>query len=106
MISSSLTSSKPLSVHLHPHLLICLASYNDYSQGWRYVADRTGVLSYANLPVMWIFAGRNNIFLLATGWEFSTFGIFHRHIGVIATVQAIVHSVAYTVGGTKGERFP
>ncbi|TVY24474.1 Ferric/cupric reductase transmembrane component [Lachnellula hyalina] len=76
--------------------------YNDYSQGWRYVADRTGILSYANLPVMWIFAGRNNIFLWATGWDFPTFNIFHRHIGIVATVQAIVHAVAYTVEELAG----
>ncbi|TVY91322.1 putative ferric reductase transmembrane component [Lachnellula willkommii] len=87
-------------------ILICTISYdvfypnfyyNDYSQGWHYVAARTGTLSYANLPVMWIFAGRNNIFLWATGWDFSTFSIFHRHIGIVATVQAIVHAIACTV---------
>ncbi|TVY39054.1 Ferric reductase transmembrane component [Lachnellula occidentalis] len=70
---------------------------------WRYVADRSGTLSYANLPVMWIFAGRNNILLWATGWDFSTFSIFHRHIGIVATVQAIVHDVAYTVEELAGE---
>ena len=63
----------------------------------RYIADRTGVLSYANLPIMWLFAGRNNIFHWATGWSFATFNVFHRHVARIATVQAIVHSIAYTI---------
>ncbi|KAJ5151218.1 uncharacterized protein N7482_010470 [Penicillium canariense] len=66
-------------------------------QAWQYVSDRTGILSYATLPVLWMFAGRNNIFLWATGWNFQTFNIFHRHVARIGTLLAIVHSVAYTV---------
>ncbi|KAF2816982.1 uncharacterized protein BDZ99DRAFT_470052 [Mytilinidion resinicola] len=66
-------------------------------QVWRYVADRTGILSYANLSLIWMFSGRNNIFIWATGWNFSTFNIFHRHVARIATLQAIVHSIAWTV---------
>ncbi|EEQ27743.1 hypothetical protein McanMca71_000242 [Microsporum canis] len=73
----------------------------------RYVADRTGVLSFANLPLIWIFAGRNNIFLWATGWSFRTFSIFHRQASLATTLLAIAHSVAYTVlyfleGGSAG----
>ena len=62
----------------------------------RYISDRTGIISYANLSWMWIFAGRNNIFIWATGWQFSTFNLFHRHVARIATIQAIVHSIGYT----------
>lgn len=43
-----------------------------------------------------MFSGRNNIFIPLTGWSFSTFNLFHRHIARVATIQAIVHSVAYT----------
>lgn len=68
-----------------------------YKQYLRYVADRTGILSFANLPLLWIFAGRNNIFLWATGWSFTTFNIFHRHVAVVATVQAVVHTLLYGV---------
>ncbi|ELR05479.1 hypothetical protein VC83_07147 [Pseudogymnoascus destructans] len=72
--------------------------YYSYSgQLQRYIADRTGTIAYANLPVLWMFSGRNNVFLWATGWSFSTFNIFHRHIARIATIQAIVHSVAYSI---------
>ncbi|KAF5862206.1 hypothetical protein ETB97_011911 [Aspergillus alliaceus] len=63
----------------------------------RYAADRTGVLSFANLPLIWLFAGRNNVFIWATGWSFSTFNLFHRHIAWIATIQALVHTVLYLV---------
>ncbi|KAL5362004.1 hypothetical protein BJX96DRAFT_166324 [Aspergillus floccosus] len=63
----------------------------------RYVADRTGILSFANFPLIWLFAGRNNVFLWATGWSFATFNIFHRHIAWIATIQGLVHTALYLV---------
>ncbi|KAJ5592086.1 hypothetical protein N7537_008990 [Penicillium hordei] len=67
------------------------------SQILRYSADRTGIMSFANLPLLWLFGGRNNIFLWATGWSFASFNIFHRHVARVATVQAIVHSILYVV---------
>ncbi|KAI3282570.1 hypothetical protein CBS147309_620 [Penicillium roqueforti] len=67
------------------------------SQVLRYSADRTGIMSFANLPLLWLFAGRNNIFLWATGWSFASFNIFHRHVARVATIQAVVHSVLYIV---------
>ena len=66
------------------------------AQTWRYLADRTGVIAYANLPLIWMFSGRNNIFIWLTGWHFSTFNLFHKHIARIATLQAIFHSIGYT----------
>lgn len=63
----------------------------------RYAADRTGVLSFANLPLVWLFAGRNNIFIWATGWSFGTFNLFHRHVAWIATLQAVAHTLIYLV---------
>ncbi|KAJ5826477.1 hypothetical protein N7447_003240 [Penicillium robsamsonii] len=67
------------------------------SQILRYSADRTGIMSFANLPLLWLFGGRNNIFLWATGWSFASFNIFHRHVARVATVQATVHSILYVV---------
>lgn len=32
-----------------------------------------------------------------TGWDFGTFNNFHRWIARIATLQAVVHSIGYTV---------
>ncbi|KAL2809434.1 ferric reductase like transmembrane component-domain-containing protein [Aspergillus granulosus] len=63
----------------------------------RYIADRTGIISFANLPLLWLFAGRNNICAWATGWNFATFNVFHRHIAWIATIQAVVHTVTYLI---------
>lgn len=53
-------------------------------------------MSYANLPILWMFSGRNNVFLWLTGWSFSTFNIFHRHVARVATILAIIHSICYT----------
>ncbi|OAT14257.1 FRE family ferric-chelate reductase [Blastomyces gilchristii SLH14081] len=68
-----------------------------FSQIFRYVSDRTGIMSYANLCLLWLFGSRNNPFLWATGWSFATFNLFHRAIARVATIQAIVHSIGYTV---------
>ncbi|KAJ5167554.1 uncharacterized protein N7482_006335 [Penicillium canariense] len=59
------------------------------SQVLRYSADRTGIMSFANLPLLWLFSGRNNVLIWATGWSFPTFTIFHRHVARIATLQAV-----------------
>ncbi|OJK04912.1 hypothetical protein ASPACDRAFT_19883 [Aspergillus aculeatus ATCC 16872] len=68
-----------------------------YEQNWQYSSDRTGILSYACLPFLWLFGGRNNIFLWATDFNVQSFNIFHRHVAWACTLLAIVHSINYTV---------
>jgi hypothetical protein len=80
------------------------ASWPDIpSQILRYSADRTGIMAFANLPLVWVFGGRNNIFLWATGWSFPSFNIFHRHVARVATLQAVVHSILYIVMYIQGK---
>ena len=67
------------------------------AQVWRYVADRTGIISTANLALIWTFGVRNNTLLWLTGWDFATYNNFHHWVARVATVQAVVHSIAYTV---------
>jgi hypothetical protein len=66
---------------------------------WRWmamqVANRLGVLSFANLPLVFLYAGRNNFLLWLTNWSHSTFILLHRWIAGIATLQAILHSLVY-----------
>ncbi|KAF2668145.1 hypothetical protein BT63DRAFT_414178 [Microthyrium microscopicum] len=57
---------------------------------------RTGKMAVANLPWLWIFGARNNIFQWATGWNFSTFNLFHRHIARVVLFEAIAHAGAET----------
>lgn len=66
-------------------------------QAWRYLSDRTGVLSMSNLPLIWAFAMRNDVLIWLTGWSFSTFNVFHRWVARVATIEAIIHSIGYTV---------
>lgn len=62
-----------------------------------YVSNRTGVLSFANLALAILFSGRNNLLLFVTGWSQSTMLAIHRWASRVATVQAVVHSIIYTI---------
>ncbi|KAJ8115034.1 hypothetical protein ONZ43_g4761 [Nemania bipapillata] len=61
-----------------------------------YVGNRTGTLSLVNTAIAILFAGRNNLLINLTGWSQTTFLTLHRWSARVATVQAIVHSIAYT----------
>ncbi|OBS22593.1 hypothetical protein FPOA_08929 [Fusarium poae] len=75
--------------------------YGYYPSVWlqilRHVSDRTGIISFANFPLIWLFGMRNNIVIWLTGWDFKTYNNFHRWVGRIATVQAVIHSVGYII---------
>ncbi|RFN47481.1 ferric reductase transmembrane component 5 [Fusarium flagelliforme] len=75
--------------------------YGYYPSVWlqviRHVSDRTGIISFANFPLIWLFGMRNNIVIWLTGWDFKTYNNFHRWVARIATVQAVVHSIGYIV---------
>ncbi|KAI8952750.1 ferric reductase like transmembrane component-domain-containing protein [Xylaria longipes] len=62
-----------------------------------YVGNRTGMLSLVNLSIAILFAGRNNVLIAITGWSQTTFLTLHRWVARVATLQAIVHSAAYTL---------
>lgn len=66
-------------------------------RNWHYSSDRTGILAYACLPFLWLFSGRNNIFLWATNFDIQSFNTFHRHIAWACTLIAIVHSFGYSI---------
>ncbi|KAJ5205998.1 hypothetical protein N7491_003380 [Penicillium cf. griseofulvum] len=69
-----------------------------------YVSNRAGVLSFANIPVLFLYSGRNNVLLWLTNWSHSTFLLLHRWVAVICTIQACLHSAIYlqiyTANGT------
>ncbi|KAI0387359.1 ferric-chelate reductase [Hypomontagnella monticulosa] len=60
-----------------------------------YVGSRLGLLSFANLPLAVLYAGRNNILLLVTNWSHSTFLLLHRWIAFICMLEAVLHSAIY-----------
>ncbi|KAF2265258.1 hypothetical protein CC78DRAFT_515778 [Lojkania enalia] len=65
-------------------------------QLWRYMSDRTGIISLANFPLIWLFGMRNNFLLWLTGWSFGAYSNFHRWSARVATLQVVVHSIGYT----------
>ncbi|KAF6840014.1 ferric reductase transmembrane component 4 [Colletotrichum musicola] len=66
-----------------------------YEEIFNYVANRTGMLSFANLPLVVLYAGRNNALLWLTSWSHSTFLLLHRWIAVICVLQAAIHSAMW-----------
>jgi predicted ferric reductase len=67
----------------------------------RYVSDRSGIMAFTQLPLIFLFAGRNNIMMWITGWSFDTFNVYHRWVSRMMTIHAIIHSVGYTVIGAR-----
>lgn len=64
--------------------------------GWlTHYGNRVGVLSFANMPLIFLFAGRNNVLLWLTNWSYSTFLLLHRWIGFICVLEAVIHSAVY-----------
>lgn len=70
---------------------------NESDQLLRYISDRTGIISLANFPLVWLFGMRNDVLMWLTGWGFGTYNAFHRWAARVATLQAIVHSLGYTL---------
>ncbi|KEY67092.1 hypothetical protein S7711_07067 [Stachybotrys chartarum IBT 7711] len=88
------------------NVVFCCVSYNPrrpnswYTRGMyeelaNYIANRAGVLSFANLPLLILYAGRNNILLWVTNWSHSTFLLLHRWIAFICMLQAVLHSAIW-----------
>ena len=71
----------------------------------RYLADRTGILCLANLPLLILYAGRNNVLLFLTNWSHGTFLLLHRWVAWMLTIQASIHAILYTVQYAAGGYF-
>ncbi|KAH9926636.1 ferric reductase-like protein transmembrane component 4 [Epithele typhae] len=68
------------------------------------ISNRLGLISFVNMPLLFVYAGRNNVLRWVTDWSHSTFLFLHSWIAAIATIEAILHSLiylrAYVVSGT------
>jgi hypothetical protein len=97
------------------NIFLCCSSYrltlgNLYwpeksAQLLRYVSDRAGIISLANFPLIWLFGMRNDVLMWVTGWGFGTYNAFHRWVARVATVQAVVHSLGYTLMIVESKSF-
>lgn len=61
----------------------------------RNIANRTGVLCYALVPLVILYAGRNNFLLWLTNWSHTTFLLVHRWLAFICMMHAVLHSLVY-----------
>ncbi|KJZ72220.1 hypothetical protein HIM_08362 [Hirsutella minnesotensis 3608] len=61
----------------------------------KYISNRHGVLSFALLPLVILYAGRNNILLWLTNWSRSTFLLLHRWTAVLCVLHAVIHTLIY-----------
>lgn len=97
------------------NVLLCTVNYRltDGNLYWpayreqllRYVSDRTGIISLINFPLIWLFGMRNNLLIWLTGWDFGTYNNFHRWVARVSTVQAIIHSIGYTIMVCESELY-
>ncbi len=58
---------------------------------------RSGHLSVLNMLPLFLFAGRNNIFIQLLRVSFDTWNLFHRWIGRIVVVEAVVHTITWAI---------
>lgn len=63
----------------------------------RQIAVRTGILASGYMPLLILFAGRNNFLQWLTRWKFSSFILYHRWIGRIAFILVAIHSIGYSI---------
>lgn len=88
-------------------------SYCFYGVPWQgaqqeklgHLRNRTGVLSLVNMIPLVLLAGRNNPLIVALNISFDTFNLVHRSLGLIATIEAVVHSIAHIMKVVNGGTF-
>ncbi|KAI4122371.1 MAG: hypothetical protein LQ338_005860 [Usnochroma carphineum] len=56
-------------------------------------ADRTSLLFVANLPLLYLLAAKNQPIKLLTGYSYESLNIFHRRLGEVMCLLALLHSV-------------
>lgn len=61
------------------------------------IATRTGIVTLYLVPLLVLFAGRNNFMQWLTGWKFSTYMMYHRWISRVCLALVFIHGVTYTV---------
>ncbi|EPE07050.1 ferric reductase transmembrane component 4 precursor [Ophiostoma piceae UAMH 11346] len=60
-----------------------------------FIGNRTGYMAEMGLVFIWVFSGRNNIFLWVTNFSFRSFNIFHRQSAIVATTMIVVHTATF-----------
>ncbi|KAK4493586.1 hypothetical protein PRZ48_015253 [Zasmidium cellare] len=79
-----------------------VAEPNIYGQAASYrflshLANRAGVLSFANLTLMVLCCGRNNLAVRFTKWSYSTMLLYHRWIAYVCIFEALLHGTIHFI---------
>ena len=74
------------------------------------LADRAGLVFVANLPLLYLLAAKNQPIKLLTGYSYESLNIFHRRLGEIMCLLALLHSLGmlgvwYTILRPTGSTF-
>ncbi|KAI0999347.1 hypothetical protein K3495_g8849 [Podosphaera aphanis] len=65
--------------------------------GFAGFADRVGVFAFALTPLTVLLSTRQSVLMLITGISYQHFNFLHRWIGRIIFIQALIHSVGWTI---------
>lgn len=65
-----------------------------YSELVLNVSNRAGIMASIQIPLLTLFALRNNVLIWLTGWSFSTFNAYHRAIARVTFLLAVIHAAA------------
>jgi len=60
-------------------------------------ADRTSIMFVANLPLLYLFAAKNQPIKLLTGYSYESLNIIHRRLGELMCFLALIHSAGMVV---------
>ncbi|CAH2354375.1 ferric reductase transmembrane component 4 [[Candida] railenensis] len=63
----------------------------------RFIADRTGIVATIMMPMLILFAGRNNFLQWITGINFASFIAYHKWMARVVFVLVMIHSVCFSV---------
>ena len=68
--------------------------------------NRSGILSIVNMIPLVIMAGRNNPLIVLLNLPYDTFNLMHRWFGRIVVVEAVAHTVAWTINKVQTCKLP
>ncbi|CEP63857.1 ferric reductase family protein LALA0_S09e04060g [Lachancea lanzarotensis] len=62
-----------------------------------YIGDRSALICNFLMIITYLFAGRNQILLLLTGWKQSTFVIYHKWVGRMFYLSVLTHIISMMI---------
>lgn len=63
------------------------------------IGYRSGYFAMYKLPLLVLFASKNNLFIWLTGWSWDTFNHWHRLLGRLFLLDVVVHAGCYSRWG-------